>query len=187
MVSLSRTTSLSRPPSTAIFCLILPVSTSMTTRPPQSPTYSSLPFSDNAMPLGQSRPVTHSAAITLPSTPTLPMEPLPSASQGFPSMFETYSTLRWASKYTDSGVLSVASLSHTLVSLCPSACAVAASSSAPNVTMVLFMNSVLVVRDAKYSRAALRLASRRLSSVHASQVPVPHPCLHGEVSARCVG
>src|SRR4029453_7556491 len=97
--------------------LILPAAMSMTTRPPQSPTYSHLPSSDSAMPLGQSRPLTHSAAITLPSSPTLPTEPLPSAVHGSPSMLATYSTLRLASRRTDSGVLSVASDSQTLVSL----------------------------------------------------------------------
>src|SRR5688572_14637363 len=156
----------------------------MTTRPPQSPTYSHLPSSDSAMPFGQSRPVIHSAEITLPSRPTLPMEPLPSAVQGSPSMFETYSTLRAASKYTDSGVLSVASLSQTLLSLCPSACAAVARISAPNVTNVFFMDRVLVDRDAKYSRAALRLASSRLSSAHVNQVPVSDPRLYRESRVR---
>src|SRR5678815_2466874 len=151
MVPLSFTTSFSSAPSTTIFFLILPASTSMTTSPPQSPTYSDLPSSDSARPFGQSRPVTHSAAITLPSRPTLPMEPLPSATHGSPSILETYSTLRFASKYTDSGVLSVASLSQTLLTLCSPACAAVATISAPNVTNNFFMDRVLVVRDAKYS------------------------------------
>ena len=59
------------------------------TMPPMSAAYSHLPSSESASPFGQSRPVTHSAAMTLPSSPTLAMEPLPSASQGSPSMFET--------------------------------------------------------------------------------------------------
>ena len=90
---------------------------SMTTMPPASAAYSHLPSAESASPFGQSSPVTHSAAMTLPSSPTLAMEPLPSASQGSPSMFETYSTLRFASRRTPSGTLSVASDSQTLVSL----------------------------------------------------------------------
>src|SRR5262245_22878264 len=101
----------------AIFFLILPAATSMTTMPPASAAYSHLPSSESARPLGQSSPVTHSAAMTLPSRPTLAMDPLPSASQGWPSMFDTYSTWRLASKRTDSGTLSDASDSQSLSSL----------------------------------------------------------------------
>jgi hypothetical protein len=56
--------------------------------------------------------------MTLPSRPTLAIEPLPSTAHGSPSMLETYSTLRFSSKRTDSGTFSDASDSHILVSLC---------------------------------------------------------------------
>src|SRR4051794_34609696 len=103
------------PSGIAILFLILPAAMSTTTIPPASAAYSHLPSSDNARPLGQSSPVTHSAVITLPSRPILAIDPLPSATHGSPSMLDAYRTLRLASKRTDSGVLSAGSVSHSRV------------------------------------------------------------------------
>ena len=48
----------------------------------------SVPF-DRAMLLGAFKPFTHSATITLPSSPSLPIDPAPSLPHGSPLMFET--------------------------------------------------------------------------------------------------
>ena len=81
-------TSLSRAaPGTATRVAIAPLATSMPTTSLRSATHS-VPF-DRAMPFGAFSPLTHSAAMTLPSRPSLPIEPAPSLPHGSPSMFET--------------------------------------------------------------------------------------------------
>src|ERR1044071_10129084 len=134
---------------------------SMTSMPPMSAANNHLPSSDSASPFGPSRPEIHSAAMILPSSPTFAMEPLPSASHAWPSMFDTYSTLRFASNRTDSGTLSSAADSQSFVSLWPSACAPAATSRAPNAATIFFMVHIPRGRGGEHRRGALYLRHAR--------------------------
>ena len=113
-------------PSIGIDFSILPAAISITTIFPRSATYN-LPL-NIPMPFGPCKPLTHSAAITLPSRPTLPIEPLPSAFHGsVPSILLTYKTCAVLSNNTDSGTFRVLSLSHLRTSsgvFAESACSV---------------------------------------------------------------
>ena len=124
--------------SIVILFVMLPFFMSITTTLFISATNNLLP--KMPIPFGAFRLVTQLPLYPFPSGPIFPIPPFPSASQGAPSINETYSILLPASCNTDSGTAIVVSVSHTFSKECCWAFAVK-HAAAKKLTNIYFIQS----------------------------------------------